>query len=231
MNRQRILAAGLVGLVGLSTCEAAAQAGPEGHWELTISGHSSYVFGDPDVGGGIRVPWEVAIRFTIADGAFQVGSGSARWIDRVDALSQPPGWFSCRPVNGSYLDRSLHLHETPRLRFAGFPVSGELVDGRVILQPGYDPPGNYLAVTYECEADVSVAETWFGLAERGKQILGKRQDAEKRVEGDRHHVRVREVASVPPESRLDLPLRDGWTFAQGARDDPEAQAYRLRRLD
>ena len=34
------------------------------------------------------------------------------------SLSHPPGWLDCRPVDGTYLDSSRTLHETPRIRFA-----------------------------------------------------------------------------------------------------------------
>lgn len=202
----------------------------DGRWELRLSGHNSYLFGEPGLAGGLRIPWEVVIQFQIQAGEYRLGSGSARWVDEVTALSYPPGWFSCRQVEGSYLDSNLKLHETPRVRFAGFPVAGEVRERRVLLQPGYQPPGNYLAVTYECVTDNPRAYDWFALAERGKQILGKRQDAEKQGAGDSQRVRVREVAPLPPEGGLELPLQDGWAFTQGGVDDASRIGYRLRRL-
>ncbi len=213
----------------LSTgCWAGAVA-HDGDWELSISGHNSYLFGEPGFGGGLRIPWEVLIRFRVQDGEYLTGSGSARWLDSIETLSHPAGWFSCRQVEGTYLDSSLTLHETPRVRFAGFPVAGEVRDGRVRLQPGYEPPGNYLAVTYECVNERPFADNWFALAERGKQILGKRQDAEKKRDVTRQYVRVREVDALPPEGGLELPLHDGWAFVRGGRDDDLFVHYRLRR--
>ncbi len=223
----RATAAALVLSTGCCWADAGAQ---DGDWELSISGHNSYLFGEPGFGGGLRIPWEVLIRFRVQDGEYLVGSGSARWLDSIESLSHPKGWFACRQVEGTYLDSSLALHETPRVRFAGFPVAGEVGDGRVRLQPGYEPPGNYLAVTYECINERPFADNWFALAERGKQILGKRQDAEKKRDVARQYVRVREVGSLPPEAGLELPLNDGWAFVRGGRDDDLFVHYRLRRL-
>ncbi len=217
-------------LLAMPLCAASA-APLDGRWELRITGHNGYLFGEPGFGGGLRIPWEVVIQFQVGDGQYRVGNGSARWLDRVTALSYPPGWFDCRQVEGTYLDSNLALHETPRVRFAAFPVAGEVSDGRVVLQPGYEPPGNYLAVTYQCATDNPLAYNWFPLAERGKQILGKRQDAEKKSAGDHQQVRVREVASLPPETSIELRLEDGWRFSQGSAEDASLIVYRLRRLD
>lgn len=188
----------------------------ENVWRLTLSGHHTYFFGDVNYGGGLRIPWEVVIEFGIVDGAYGYGNGRARWIDDIRAVSGPADWFDCRKVNGTYLDRNLNLHETPRVRLGAFPVAGAVHDGRVRLQPGYAPPGNYLAVTYECETDNPAADSWFGFAERGKQVHGKRQDIETRQRGAYQWVRVREVESIPPAGEIDLPLQDGWAFEQGS---------------
>ena len=171
-------------LAGLLAAWSAVAEPVDGRWQLQISGHNSYLFGEPGFGGGVRIPWEVVIQFEVQAAQYQLGSGTARWLDETTALSRPPGWFSCRPVEGTYLDSNLVLHQTPRVRFAGFPVAGEVRKHRVQLEPGYQPPGNYLAVTYECTTDNPLAYNWFPLAERGKQILGKRQDAEKQSAGD-----------------------------------------------
>lgn len=207
----------------------AMSADSDGRWRLTINGHNTYYYGEPQLGGGLRVPWEVVIRFRIEDAMFTTGSGSAQMTGQPLALSHPPGWVHCEQVQGSYLDSSLTLHETPRVRFSAFPVAGELVDNEIVLRPGYRPPGNYLAVTYECVLHDSRASHWFALAERGKQVLGKRQDAEKRVEGERLSARVREVVVLPPETGLTLPLRDGWHFVRGSEEDGRQVEYRLQR--
>lgn len=205
-------------------------ASADGGWRLRIGGDQIFMFGEPGFGGGIRIPWEVVIEFEVGQGRFKIGSGSARWLEGEETVSRPAGWFSCRQVEGTYLDSGLSLHATPRVRFAGFPVAGELRDGRVLLQPGYEPPGNYLAVTYECVTENAVADNWFAVAERGKQILGKRQDAETNVDGDRRAARVREVASLPPAAGLDLPLQDGWAFTRRTTDGISSVSYELSRL-
>lgn len=202
---------------------------PDGRWLLSIVGHSSYQFGEAPLGGGLRMAWRVDIRFAVRDGEYAVGNGSAQLVGEPIMLSAPPGLFDCTQVAGTYLDSNLVLHETPRIRFARYPVAGALQAGRVTLQPGYDPPGNYLAVTYECRTDSPLAAEWFALAERGKQVLGRRQDAERRVDGGLRSVRVREVIALPPEAAIELPLVDGWGFSIGAADDPARAEYRLSR--
>jgi hypothetical protein len=206
-----------------------AAAAIDGAWRLNIQGHNTYLYGEPQLGGGLRIPWEVDIRFRVADATFVLGNGQASIAGPAIPVSNPPGWIECRMVKGSYLDSSLTLHEMPRIRFARFPVAGETSDGQVFLRPGYTPPGNYLAVTYECQMQDTAGTRWFDLAERGKQVMGKRQDPEKRVDGDRLHVRVREVMGVPPEQALTLPLVDGWEFSTGLPDEPHWVRYRLIR--
>ena len=78
---------------------------------------------------------------------------------------------------------------------------------------------------------IPLADAWFALAERGKQVMGKRQDAEKQRDGDRQRARVREVAALQPEVRIEIPLQPGWSFAQGMRDDLHSVVYRLQRVD
>jgi hypothetical protein len=217
--------ASILGLMLLPMVAAGSDA-----WRLTLNGHQSFVFGDDRLAGGLRVPWEVVIDFHVDDGEFLLGHGRARWIDKLDVISTPAGWFECRKVPGTYLDSNLVMHETPRVRLAAFPVAGAVDDGRVQLRPAFSTPGNYIALTYECETQNPTASNWFPFAERGKQILGKRQDIEIRQDGDHQWVRVREVMSLPPEEMLELPLRDGWTFVRGAPDAPRYVAYRLRKL-
>ena len=223
-----IRAAGLFLLTVVGRADAVSV---DGSWQLQISGHHSFVFGESGFGGGVRIPWEVLIRFDISDGEYLLGSGSARWLGWEETVSRPGGWFDCRQVEGTYLDSNLNMHETPRVRFSGFPVAGSVEAGRVRLQPGYSAPGNYLAVTYECLTDNPGADNWFVFAERGKQVLGKRQDAETRSDADGLAARVREVAPLPPESGLDLPLLDGWTFAQGSEEGDRLVRFELRRQE
>jgi hypothetical protein len=228
MLRQMLFRAGIGLLLLVGKASGAAL---DGGWQLVIEGQQAFVFGEPGFGGGIRIPWRVVIEFEVQQGRYRIGSGSARWLGPPAPLSRPRGWFDCRQVEGSYLDSNLVMHETPRVRFARFPVAGQVIDGRVRLEPGYESPGNYLAVTYRCVTEHPGADNWFALAERGKQVLGKRQDSETRSEAGRHTARVREVAALPPEARLDLPLQDGWTFSQGTADGVSSASYELKRLE
>jgi hypothetical protein len=205
---------------------ALAQAG-DGQWRLDIDGHNTYLYGEPQLGGGLRIGWRVVVRFAISGGEFSVGHGTAEMDGEPVPLSYPPGWVACRDVEGSYLDSNLKLHRTPRIRFSRFPVAGAVEGDAVSLQPGYGAPGNYLAVTYECTLQDERGDQWFALAERGKQVMGKRQDAERRSQGDRQHVRVREVVGVPPETEVTLPLVDGWQFSSGSPDAAIWVRYRL----
>lgn len=203
----------------------------DGRWRLTITGHNTYLYGEPQLGGGLQIPWEIVINFQIRGGNYELGNGRARLSGEAVRLSHPPGWVDCKKVSGTYLDRSLTMHNTPRIRFPVFPVAGAVdSEGHIELRPAYQPPGNYLAVTYECETEGVRASEWFGRAERGKQVMGKRQDAEKRVEGERRHVRVREVVGLPPDGGLTLSLVDGWQFTRGSADDAQWISYRLDRV-
>jgi hypothetical protein len=47
----------------------------------------------------------------------------------------------------------------------------------------------------------------------------------------RQSARVREVAPLPPEESIDLPLVDGWVFVEGGDDSVRRVRYTLRRVD
>jgi len=224
------MALGACLVLGVSTT-AGAEPSHDGYWELQIEGHQAFVFGERWFGGGVRVPWEVVIGFDVSQGELGVATGSARWLPEAEPVSAPADWFDCRQVDGSYLDSNLQLHETPRVRFAAFPVAGRVEQGRVVLQPGYRPPGNYLAVTYRCDAASAAGDNWFAVAERAKQVHGKRQDVELRDDATQRSARVREVAALPPERAIELPLTDGWSFTEGDTDSQRWVRYRLRRIE
>lgn len=227
-NRSRFITAIFCLLVVI---EAPARQPSDGSWELKIDGHHTYLFGERGFGGGIRVPWEVVISFAVDRGEAGVASGTSRWLAQDEPVSAPQGWFTCRRVDGSYLDSNLQLHETPRVRFAAFPVAVRIEDGRVILRPGYRPPGNYLAVTYFCESNATTTDNWFAVAERAKQVHGKRQDVELQENGGQRAARVREVAALPPERLIELPLVDGWSFSEGDEQSLRVTRYLLRRIE
>lgn len=207
-----------------------ALAGSDGRWQLTVSGHHTFVFGDRILTAGLRIPWETVIEFQVRDGEYLLGFGESRWLPEVSSVSRPRGWFSCRLSQGTYLDRTLHLQETPWVRYAKFPVAGAVRDHEVELKPDLRPPGNYLALTYHCETDNPLAENWFIFAARAKQEEGRRQDAVTALDGEHRSVEIKEVRTLPPEGALTLPLQDGWFLQVGEAEAPDRVSYRLARL-
>ena len=199
-------------------------------WRLSIDGHHRFVFGEPRLEGYVQIPWEVTIDFTVDGDSFSAGVGNARWLDKVTTGSAPQDWVECHLIAGSFLDADLHLRQLPRVRLARFPVAGAVEGAKLVIKPGYVQPGNYLAIQYSCSSDNPAANEWFLFAQRARNELGKRQDAETREAGDHRSAVVREVKPLPPEGELNLPLLDGWFFQQGTPDADYYARYRLQRL-
>jgi len=198
-------------------------------WELKIHGHHRYVFGDVILHGFVELPWEVSVNFTVDQGRFVAGSGLAQWKGGAKKGSHPPQWFSCELLEGSYLDPNLKLLEMPRVRFSRFPIAGDLDQGLLTIRPGYEVPGNYLAIRYGCETRDPGAVEWFLFASRSKNEEGKRQDAEISEKGNYRSAVIREVKVLPPNDVISLPLQDGWSFQQGHQDADYFAVYELKR--
>jgi len=198
-------------------------------WELKIHGHHRYVFGDVILQGFVELPWEVSVNFTVDQGRFVAGSGLAQWKGGAKKGSHPPQWFSCELLEGSYLDPNLKLLEMPRVRFSRFPIAGDLDQGLLTIRPGYEVPGNYLAIRYGCETRDPGAVEWFLFASRSKNEEGKRQDAEISEKGNYRSAVIREVKVLPPNDVISLPLQDGWSFQQGHQDADYFAVYELKR--
>lgn len=198
-------------------------------WELKIHGHHRYVFGDVILQGFVELPWEVSVNFTVDQGRFVGGSGLAQWKGGAKKGSHPPQWFSCELLEGSYLDPNLKLLEMPRVRFSRFPIAGDLDQGLLTIRPGYEVPGNYLAIRYGCETRDPGAVEWFLFASRSKNEEGKRQDAEISEKGNYRSAVIREVKVLPPNDVISLPLQDGWSFQQGHQDADYFAVYELKR--
>ena len=45
-------------LIGCLLADPLAAAEIDGRWRLTISGHTTYRYGEPQLGAGLRMPWE-----------------------------------------------------------------------------------------------------------------------------------------------------------------------------
>ena len=214
-------------MVGLTD---AAAASTDGRWQLSISGHYTFVFGDRELTSGLRIPWESEIEFSIRDGHYELGYGRSRWLPPATSVSHPAGWFSCALSAGTFLDRSLRMQETPWVRYPAFPVAGALENGLITLKPDVQPPGNYLALTYHCESDEPIAHEWFMFAARGRQEEGRRQDAVTQQRDTHRSAENKEVRPIPPRGAMELPLRDGWLFKEGDAQALDSVTYQLRRL-
>ena len=198
-------------------------------WELKIHGHHRYVFGDVILQGYVQLPWEVSISFTVDQGKFVAGSGLAQWQGGATNGSHPPQWFNCELLEGSYLDPNLKLLEMPRVRFSRFPIAGTIEQGQLTIRPGYEVPGNYLAIRYGCETRDPGAVEWFLFASRSKNEEGKRQDAEINEQGEYRSAVIREVKVLPPNDVVSMPLQDGWSFQQGHQEADYFATYQLKR--
>ena len=198
-------------------------------WELKIHGHHRYVFGDVILQGYVQLPWEVSISFTVDQGKFVAGSGLAQWQGGATNGSHPPQWFNCELLEGSYLDPNLKLLEMPRVRFSRFPIAGTIEQGQLTISPGYEVPGNYLAIRYGCETRDPGAVEWFLFASRSKNEEGKRQDAEINEQGEYRSAVIREVKVLPPNDVVSMPLQDGWSFQQGHQEADYFATYQLKR--
>ncbi len=208
-------------------CAPAAWAAES--WELKIHGHHRYVFGDVILQGYVQLPWEVSVTFTVDQGQFVAGSGLAQWKGSASMGSHPPQWFNCELLEGSYLDPNLKLLEMPRVRFSRFPIAGVIEQGQLTIRPGYEVPGNYLAIRYGCETRDPGAVEWFLFASRSKNEEGKRQDAEINEQGDYRSAVIREVKVLPPNDVVSMPLQDGWSFQQGHQEADYFATYQLTR--
>ena len=208
-------------------CAPAAWAAES--WELKIHGHHRYVFGDVILQGYVQLPWEVSVTFTVDQGQFVAGSGLAQWKGSASMGSHPPQWFNCELLEGSYLDPNLKLLEMPRVRFSRFPIAGTIEQDQLTIRPGYEVPGNYLAIRYGCETRDPGAVEWFLFASRSKNEEGKRQDAELNEQGDYRSAVIREVKVLPPNDVVSMPLQDGWSFQQGHQEADYFATYQLTR--
>lgn len=200
-------------------------------WRLTIEGHHRFVFGDRVLHGYVQIPWSVQLDFQVQpDGSIR-GVGSARWLDKITTGSRPENWITCGLEQGSYLDSNLRMQETPRVRFARFPLVGQVDGQTLMLKPGYSPPGNYLAVTYACHSQNPTAGNWFVFAQRARNEEGKRQDAQTKEEQHVRNAKISEVKILPPATGLTLPLQEGWFFNEGTQDADYFAQFRLQRRE
>ena len=190
----------------------AGAAEEDGAWRLKISGSNLFFYGTRMLTAGVRQDWEVDIEFSIKNGGFEVGSGTGRLLGEPKPYSKPEHMFQCTAIDGSYLDRGLNIVSTPRMRYQGFPLAGEVAGGQVVLRPGVEYIGNFIAMIYECSTADPLAEVWLERGRRSAIERAKRLGATPRIEGGRTIVRVKEVQPIAPRGVIELPLVDGYRF-------------------
>lgn len=180
-----------------------------GEWRLSISGANLFFFGTRMLTAGLTQDWEVIIEFQVKNNQFDLGTGNARLIGKPEPFSRPEGMFECRSTDGVYLDRGLHEVSTPHMRYAGFPVAGQIRNGQVLLKPDVEYIGNFIAMMYECSTRDELGDVWHDRGRLSSVERSKRLDAKLTVENERYQVKVKELQFVEPRGEFEIPLQDG----------------------
>ena len=207
-----------------------AYANDDGRWQLTITGHDQLEYGTQMLAGGLKVEWESILEFGIKQGQFQSGTGTARLLPNISAFSRPPEVFECRQEIGTFSSRSGVSFSTPHLRYQAFPLSGKVVGERVQLIPYLEYPGNYYALLYQCATSNELGDFWLQQAPRVSRELGKRQNASVDSKDGVFSVRVKELMSIDPGTKLEIPLIDGFKLSMEQETGARAIEYQLRRI-
>ena len=191
-----------------------AKTSVNGDWRLTITGQSLFFFGTRMLTAGLTQDWQVVIDFQLKNNQFDLGTGNARLVGEPVPYSHPKGMFQCQSIEGVYLDRGLHEVTTPHIRYAGFPVAGQVNAGKLTLKPDVEYIGNFIAMMFACTTREDLGDVWH---DRGRLSLlerGKRQDAKLSVDEGVYSVNAKEVQFVEPRGEIELPLIDGLSFTQ-----------------
>lgn len=179
-----------------------------GDWRLTVSGHSLFFYGTRMLTAGLHQDWEVTIDFKVSNNQFDLGTGKARLVGKPVPYSHPEGMFVCRSTDGVYLDRGLHEVSTPHIRYAGFPVAGQVRNGQLLLKPDVEYIGNFIAMMYECSTSNELGDVWHNRGRLSSRERAKRQDARQSVEDGIFKVSVKELQFVDPRGEFEIPLQD-----------------------
>ena len=201
-------------------------------WALDISGEQRFSYGDHRIQGSVTLPWKVEINFSIdeTNKEFLVGFGRASFEKKPQYNSIPENWIQCEIQDGTFLTAGLKEVSLPTIRFEKFPIGGEILGEKILLKPGFDAPGNYLAVKYKCKTDKPAAVEWFDFAKMAKEEQGKRQSAWETVKENHREVLISEVKIIPPQDAIEIPLQNGWSFSQGTDDSEFKVNYNLKKL-
>lgn len=201
-----------------------AHADIDGDWKLTISGQDQLEFGTEHMAGGLNIRWLSVLQFTIEDGLFLQGTGTARLLPEIVTTSRPVDMFDCNQVSGTFASNSGQSFSTPHLRYRSFPMLGKVIDQSIRLNPHLDYPGNYYAVLYECKTDNSLGSFWLEQSPRIARELSKRQNALIKVNDLMYSAHIKEVKNIAPGPEMLLPLIDGLSFSV-------TQEYGFRKLE
>ena len=201
-----------------------------GRWLLTITGSDRLEFGTEHLAGGLLIPWQSELEFTLKDGMFNQGTGSARLLADIDTYSRPQDMFDCQQVKGVFASNSGQSFATPHLRYQAFPMLGKVVAERVQLRPYLEYPGNYYAVLYACSTSDTRGSFWVERSPRIARELGKRQNAQIKASDSSYSAHIKEVKTIPPGPDIELPLVDGLQFSLVEEYGLRTLNYSLRRI-
>ena len=211
-DRCRLLAGLTICLVQLLVTSVVSAKPADGEWHVKITGTNLFFYGTSILTAGLKQRWEIDMEIHIRSGQFDIGSGKGRLLGPPEPYSRPEQMFSCKMLKGSYLDRGLNIMETPHMRYRGFPIAGKIINNHIILEPGIEYIGNFIAMMYECSTTNQLADVWL---ERGKLSAlerAKRLGTTVAVENNRTTVKVKEIQSMEPRGTIELPLIDGHRF-------------------
>jgi hypothetical protein len=207
-----------------------AYAIEDGRWQLVIRGHDQLEFGTQRLAGGLHIGWQSILEFSIQQGQFTQGTGTAELLPNMSAFSRPPEMFECNQVAGTFASRSGISFSTPHLRYQAFPLTGKVIANRVELSPYLEYPGNYYAVLYRCTTRNELGEFWLDTAPRVSRELGKRQNSQTKSEDGLYSVSIKELKNIAPGSRMEIPLIDGFTMSLEQENGGRQIEYHLQRI-
>ncbi len=230
-NRCRLLPSAFLCLAQLIISSALSATPADGEWHIKITGTNLFFYGTRILTAGLKQRWQVDMEIHIRDGQFDTGTGRGSLLGKPEPYSRPEKMFNCRAIEGSYLDRGLNTVEMPHMRYEGFPVAGKIVNGDIILEPGVEYIGNFIAMMYECSTTDRLADVWLERGRLSATERAKRLGATVAMDGSRATVKIKEIQSMAPRGAMQLPLTDGHRFRlydQAAMSEVEYSVSRLK---
>ena len=207
-----------------------AEAGINGDWRLTITGENLFFYGTRMLTAGLTQNWRMEIDFQVKNNQYDLGTGKAELLGKPVPYSHPDGMFQCQSIEGVYLDRGLHEVTTPHIRYAGFPVAGQINAGQLTLKPDVEYIGNFIAMMFECTTSNPLGDVWHDRGRLSLQERGKRQDAKRSVDEGVYKVKVKELQFVEPRGEISLPLVDGLMITQFDQASFARKTFKLEQL-